>query len=268
MSTDRMSYSLIKMRISDAQRSRDATSRHYGTTRNQISNMVKRTLMGLQLATYAILYPIWFHNMPYKHGTVFAVGYAPIYFDTSASFTEAKKNLKQNLCLAKYCEVAGERAFLRIGTLTAYMGGNITLKYDTACMTNYYVLDSAITADMVLVLGSDKRVDDWQNCILRMGDFWHNSIELDNFITDVVAVPLYYYESSSWQEGEKLARVKLATQLYTKIKALQKVHNDIIECVSVESTSVKLMNTQILGRYKDESKGICYLLVGLHVNTK
>ena len=216
-----------------------------------------------ELSHDKMTYPLWFQRMPYMEGVYFAIGYAPRYTYLSSSFKEAKENLKKNLAYVRGVIIDGELGFLKENTQIAGVGGTIRDTTDTSGI-HPVILDSAVCKDFVLVLGATKKADGWKAHLFNPPPLWFKEIpSSSNFFFAVGTAPLYAYEHDSWLYAEQNARYNLAMEIFTKIKALRKYHNETIQGITVESTSVHLRNVQVLARHIDIKNRSVYVLVGI-----
>ncbi len=191
------------------------------------------------------------------------MGYSPRYAYDSSSIKEAVKNLKQNLCYTIYTEIKGIEVYIRENKLVAYMGGKIEEVTDSTVLNNFYILDTAFTKDMVILLGATGRVENWADSLFEGGKWWESLPVKKNYIFAVGSAPFYAYEKNSWLSAEKRARISLAKQVLTYIKSLKKFGPTGIRGVTVESTHVILRGAQILGRYINYEDKIVNVLIGI-----
>lgn len=221
---------------------------------------------------YPQLYKGWFLN-PLDYGcgnTVIGYSNRSYYGDTSAiknAFLNACENyLKQNQVYFH-----GGQAFWTTENGTYWMGNNFTEDIDTsviyAAVSSLKIIDTLITPDFVAVLAGDKSCMDQnlaatENITILKAPAWITNIPEDKKYHYAVGLaPGYYYERSSWEEAERVARRNLASNVSSRIKALEKKTNREYQEIKNEDIAVTLKNCQIIGRWIDTKKSVFYVLM-------
>ena len=212
------------------------------------------------------LYPHWFTEMPQRRGAIFAVGYSPVYMNIKTSWQEAKDNALLNLAKAYWVSVQGEQAFVSGEGGTAYKGSTVSEVVDSTLLKmlkpKLTCLDSALVGEMVIVLVSTKGIDVHSRPIsLKSEPTWIKKLPSNpdyNYARG--ASPKYLYESNSWLEAERRARIQLAWGRKTKLQQLQRKGEFSFHQVTVESTGVTLREAQIVARWVDPVNGVHWVL--------
>ncbi len=90
---------------------------------------------------------------------------------------------------------------------------------------------------------------------------WVESLpEKPGYIYAIGVSPNYFYESSSWETAEKMARRNLGFNIRVSTQALQKIDENSGQEIRNEGISVELRHFQIAERWKDNSKNLYYVL--------
>lgn len=115
---------------------------------------------------------------------------------------------------------------------------------------------------MVIVLVSTKGIDvDSRPTALKSEPAWVKKLPSSpNYDYARGAFPKYLYESTSWLEAERAARIQLAWGQKTKLQQLQRKGENNLHQVTVESTGVVLREAQIIARWVDLEKGVYWVL--------
>jgi hypothetical protein len=151
------------------------------------------------------------------------------------------------------------------------MGANFREELDSLASvkarSNLKVFDAFVTSGFVAVLCGDSTcaVDPSLRTLVQIRSLappWTESIPRDEqFVYAVGMAPEYYYELSSWQEAEHSARLNLARNIFTQIKALQKVGGNEGQEIRNEEMAVTLKHQQIVARWRDSKQKIFYVLI-------
>jgi len=216
-------------------------------------------------------YKLWFLEQGSLNCTGTAVGYAKrSYYNDSTAFGIATENAYKNFAIQNQVTISGEQAFWTTETGNAWMGSDIKEVYDTnetkIITRNVSLVDTMISEDFVAILIGDRECE--LSSLDKFVAFNNSSMppawidtkpqERDYYYAVGIA-PEYYYESNSWMEAEKRARLNLARILFTKIESLQK--KDIGgQDIKKEKLSVELKEISFVARWKDEKNKICYVL--------
>ena len=199
-------------------------------------------------------YPEWFWRMPVKEGAYFAVGYAPSSPYLSSAVEYAVKQAKIELCREMGFEVKAEGGVVATPYGDAWIEGRFEEIVDTTRKFNFYVLDTAITENMVLVLvGTVKDIPS----LFSPPDNWWKEAPQGEYAVGVA--PAYYYEMSSWLEAEKTARKNLAQFIHCEIQTLTKGREEVFEEVKREKTAVSIRSYQVLARRREGT--LFYVLI-------
>lgn len=222
-------------------------------------------------AAYGQSYPNWFLNQGTITCGLAAVGYASPSFYRDSSISQAAQNAAVNVGRLQMTHISGGQAFWSTEGGTYWMGANFREEFDTLAtvraLRSQKVLDSFVTSGFVAVLCGDSTCAGDPS--LRMlteirspAPLWTESIPRDEqFVYAVGMAPEYYYELSSWQEAERAARLNLARNVFTQIKALQKVGGREGQEIRNEEMAVTLKYQQIVARWRDPKEKIFYILI-------
>lgn len=222
-------------------------------------------------AAYCQSYPSWFLNQgSIKCGSA-VVGYASPSFYRDSSISQAAHNAAVNVGRLQMTHISGGQAFWSTEGGTYWMGTSIREEFDTTAavkaLSSQKVLDAFVTLEFVAVLCGDSTcvVDPSLRSTMQIRALappWTESIPRDEqFVYAVGMAPEYYYELSSWQEAERAARLNLARNVYTNIKALQKVSGREGQEIRNEEMAVTLKQQQIVARWRDPRQKIFYVLI-------
>lgn len=221
---------------------------------------------------YAQAYPRWFLHQGKLNCESSAVGYSTSGYYHDSSTTAAFNNSTINIAQNSFCNVKGGQGFWTTEIGSIWMGKDITLSFDTA-LANYYkqvleVKDSYSTNRLHIVLSLEK------NCELSMREnelISLRSVAVPNWIENIPdnneyyfasgEASSYYYESSSWLEAEKNARINLAKQIAVEIQVLEKFMDSEGQSISKEEVSISLYDIKVVARWVDVNKNIFYVLV-------
>ncbi|MDP2209584.1 MAG: hypothetical protein Q8K98_12560 [Bacteroidota bacterium] len=217
-------------------------------------------------------YPKWFIEQGKIDANNTAVGYARLSFYTDSSTALAFKNACENYARNKNSRITGGQAFWATEIGTFWMGHNFKETYDTLqyfkALNSFKGIDTLITDKLIIILIGDSNnvSDQLQPERISFSDIkspvWINSPPTDSlFIPAVGIAPEYFYETSSWLEAERLARLNLARQICTKLKSIQKADNYEGQEVRHEETYVDLQNIIITARWRDLQKKLFYVLI-------
>jgi len=216
-------------------------------------------------------YKNWFLNQESVDCKSLAVGYAKrsYYGDTSA-IKLATEQAYNNFIRLQEVTITGKQAFWTTELGNAWMGNNINEVYDTSksltIAGEVVPLDTMMNENFAAVLIGDKdcELGSLNKLVISIDSFrrpsWVDTMpQGSDYYYALGMVPEYYYESNSWIEAERRARLNLARIVFTKIEALQ-MKNIGGQDVKKETLSVQLKEITIVARWKDENKKICYVL--------
>jgi len=211
-------------------------------------------------------YPIWFLEMPDSGGGAPAVGYARLYLDLEVSLAEAETDAVLSLARGRRLSIAGEHAFESVSGGTAFRGSNIretvTPSLFASVAAGAAFLDSVVTNGMVLVLAGPAGSEVPPGLVVPgRRPVWVNKLPTaPGFHYAVGTCGSYYYESHSWQEAERRARIQLAFTRWTSLKRLSRTTGRADHQVTVEGTDVSLTGLQVVARWVDLEQGAFFVL--------
>lgn len=222
-------------------------------------------------AAYGQSYPNWFLNQGAITCGSAAVGYASPSYYRDSSISQAAQNAGVNLGRLQVSHISGGQAFWSTEAGTYWMGANFREEFDTVAavkaLGSQKVLDSFVASGFVAVLCGDSTcaVDPSSRTLMQIRSLapsWTESIPRDEqFVYAVGMAPEYYYELSSWQEAERAARLNLARNVFTQIRALQKIGGREGQEIRNEEMAVTLKHQQIVARWRDPKQKIFYVLI-------
>jgi hypothetical protein len=217
---------------------------------------------------YGQTYPLWF----LKQGDVLcpdrAVGYVNISYFPDSSVNGAIRNACEALRRQKENSIKGNQSFweTEIGTYSMY--SDIFEMYDSTVFRKDEVtlLDTVFLDNMVAVIISlnkctiDPIIKERRNIIDVSPPSWVDTPPTsEDFLFAVGLAPRYFYESSSWLEAERLARLNIARQVHLRVKGMQKISGEGQE-LRDEHLSVVLKDQEIVERWYDIKNRIFYVL--------
>jgi hypothetical protein len=221
---------------------------------------------------YSQDYPRWFTDQGKLDDKTVAVGYAPHYFNTDSAIKIAFKNACENFARNKFLKIKGGQEFWSTEAGIFFLGDDIVESYDTNqyynAINSFKVFDTLITEDLIVILVfdsnfvsssiSDREIIS-QNIISRE---WFKSPPIDSIYYYAIGIaPEYFYETSSWMEAERLARLNLARQIYSKLESIQKFAFQEGQEIRSEEISVILKDVQVIQRLRDVKNKIFSVLV-------
>ncbi len=222
------------------------------------------------IRSHAQSYPAWFLHQGTVKCESATVGYANQSYYPDSAIALAARNAILNAGRLRATRVSGGQAFWSTEAGTYWMGSNIRENFDTtvsAERSSYKILDVFTTRGFVAVLHGDSAcaVDPSARAIVRVPSrppLWAETIPKDDrYFYAVGLAPEYYYETSSWQEAERAARLSLARTVHTNIRSLQKIGGREGQEIRNEETSVVLERLQVVARWRDVRQKIFYVLI-------
>jgi len=221
-------------------------------------------------------YPYWF-IYPGKVGCdEYEVGYSTTGYYEDSSKVVAFKNGCVNHARNAYLKIEGGQGFWETENGTYWMGEKISESFDTASIQIYkekLKLVSTFSNDeitLALLCSSDFELLPHQNQILDLNDLktpnWLDKLPSSTgYMYAIAMTPKYYYETSSWLEAERQARINLARQISVKIKSEQKVNISEGQEIRDEEFSVVLRNVSVVERWIDTKRNIFYVLIKMPI---
>jgi hypothetical protein len=213
-------------------------------------------------------FPRWFLKQGDVHCHDNAVGYANLSYYPDSSVKSAIRNACESLKRQNENSVEGNQSFweTEIGTYAMYF--DIVEMYDSTVSEKDEVslLDTLFTDNMVAVIISlskcaiDPLMKERWDVIDVSPPSWVDTPPAgeDSWFA-VGLAPKYFYQASSWQEAERMARLNLARQVRLKVKGLQKFDNEGQELRN-EHLSATIRNQEIVERWYDIKSGMFYVL--------
>ncbi len=202
-----------------------------------------------------IVMPAWFWRTPHIEGVKLGVGYALPYADEQTSFDSAFEDAAWRMFIDKHFRVVGAEAQSRAGTETISFGNTFKFEADTSgyqtFKKNLTPVDSFKTSKIVVMLAATDEITVEKDLassppLPDPADF----VEPGKYV-GVGAAPGYFYEVSSWNEAERLARIDAAKSIFSQVKGLDLNINDLgLNAIQLE-TDVTLMVDQTIRRIYD-----------------
>jgi len=202
-------------------------------------------------------YPEWFWRMPVKEGAYFAVGYAPSSPYLSSAIAHAVKYAEIELSRSLGFEIVVEGESEATPYGDRWIDRKTEESVDTTRNIPYYVLDTAITDHMVLVLiGTEPGIAP----LYQPPDHWWCRMPQEKEdVYSVGTAPVYFYETSSWKEAEAVARKNLAQSIFCNVKATWDIMGDAIEGRKIEKSHVFITSYQVVARHRENE--LYYVLI-------
>jgi LPP20 lipoprotein len=221
-------------------------------------------------------YPLWFIYPDKIECDEHEVGYSITGYYSDSSKVVAFKNGCVNHARNALVRIEGGQGFWETENGTYWMGAEINESFDTTSIQLFeknLKLVSSFSNDgltISLLCNSKDELSATESEILDFNDLpspsWINHLpNNDNYTFAIGITPKYFYETSSWLEAEKLARINLARQLSVQIKSLQKSTKMGQQEIRNEEFSVILRNISIAERWIDTERNIFYVLIKMPI---
>ena len=216
-------------------------------------------------------YPYWF-IYPDKVGCDNStIGYSTTGYYKDTSKVVAFKNGCVNFARNTALKIEGGQGFWKTENGTYWMGMKISESFDTVSIqkaeSKLHLISSFSNDKITLAFLclSDTNLTTSTNKLINLSDVpvpkWVTNLPKDvNAIYAMGMTPKYYYETSSWLEAEKQARINLAKQVSVKIQSLQKFSRYDNQEIRNEEFSVSLKNISVVERWIDAKRNIFYVL--------
>jgi hypothetical protein len=173
--------------------------------------------------------------------------------------------------------VEGTKEFFSAGEATAEMGTSVRETVDSSRLESLAgamrTLKLFRRGEMVAALAGTgecalpRELDEPVRISTRGTPDWTKMLPADALFDYAVGVSEpYYYESSSWQEAERNARLELARSLRLQVRSRQRLlagtaTGPQYDAVWDESVTVMLRGVRVMGRWMDSGTGIYMVLV-------
>ncbi len=212
-------------------------------------------------------YPLWFIHQGELPCANTAVGYvhASSYQDSAVAF--AFRQAETAYVRQSRTNIRGSQAFWATEGGTFWMGSDVIEECDTATVA-LNPIDTMVSHGLVFVLaaphGCEASLSNGATVSLseKIAPAWLEAIPRDTKSYYAVGIaPQYFYEKSSWDEAERLARRNLARTVCSTVKSLQKASTTESQDIRYEELSVTLKDYRIIERWFDCDKKLFYVLV-------
>jgi hypothetical protein len=156
----------------------------------------------------------------------------------------------------------------------AWMGSDISVSFDTTladrAQGDFCVLDTYHDANKTITLAGDSsvRVDNALRTVVAVRTIgmpaWVETLpSAPRTLFAVGAAQEYYYETSSWELAERIARLTLARQIGTTVAGLQKMDEWEGQDLRHDEFTAELRNIRVVARWRDLRKKIFYVLLSM-----
>jgi hypothetical protein len=206
-------------------------------------------------------YPEWFLRTPAAGGALLAVGYAPVYGDTTLSIREAIDNASASLRVSSAVRVRAEylQEVLTNGSV-AYRGESYAEDTLASAPDAVTALDTVLAGRMLLVLAGTSLPTTIVKRLLapaREPPAWVASTPIDagGGAYAVGTASAHFEEQLAWKEAERQARRSLAFAAVTQMRSrLESRTGGSSDGALIASTSTELRHVQVLERWRDERR--------------
>ncbi|MBZ0263314.1 hypothetical protein K8I28_01485 [bacterium] len=195
----------------------------------------------------------WLFDVQYTNGGGVAVGYAEIYDRLEMSYRSAFEDAAWRLFVDSGCRVTGNRAAGKAPGGLMSLGSYFIFDVDSSRFETFKKslvrLDSLKMNTMVTMLVGKKGT--------KLESINVSSKPKNGqFIKAIAHAPGYYFNSSSWIEAERLARIEAALLLRTDFRGRQSFQNEQDLKDYLVQTDVYLSGVQTVRREFDPETGI------------
>lgn len=232
------------------------------------------TAAALQGIAQAQTYPRWFLFQGELPSTKIGVGYVqPAMHRDSASMYAFRKGCTA-YAMHHHCSVIGGELFWSTEGGNAWLGSDITVTYDTSLAEHaeraFRLLATYHDARKTITLAGDSTlaIDDAQKAEVAVASVpmpvWVETLPSSPHMAyGVGAAQEYYYEKSSWELAERIARLTLARQIGTQVAGLQKLDASEGHDLRHDVFAAELTDIRVIARWRDVKKKIFYVLVAM-----
>ena len=201
--------------------------------------------------------PAWFWDTPQVSGGALAVGYSVPHRESLSANDDAFKDAAWRLFCDRTSLVTGERGSATAPDGMMDLGSTLNQQVDSAGFEAFQKhvvrLDSALAGGMrVMLVGTGEFPMDTA-CIPSPAE--EEAIQMELTVAEGSA-PIYYYQSSSWQEAEQRARLELALGANAEIKGVGVNRDNEQFKAAVFKTNVRLEAVQTVRRRWDMKNGV------------
>lgn len=218
------------------------------------------------------VYPRWFLFQGEIPSNRIAVGYVrpSVYRDSSTSY--AFRSGCTSYAMYRRISLSGSEAFWATEGGTAWMGSDIQISYDTSAADDaqkeFCVLDTYHDRVKTIVLAGDSglTVDASMKAVIPVSSVqkpdWVETLpEHPQMVYAVGEAEEYFYETSSWELAEKIARLSMGRQIGTTVTGLQKLSDTEGQDVRHDVFRTVLHDVKVIARWRDLKKKIFYVLI-------
>lgn len=228
----------------------------------------------LHTSAKAQTYPRWFLYPGEIRSARVAAGFVqPALNPDSASMYAFRRGCTA-YAMHKRLVVEGGEIFWSTEGGNAWMGSDISAVYDTSLAeraeSEFRLLATYHDKNKIITLAGDSSVvlDEAMRTPVPIGTLqmpvWVET--LPNEPRTVFAVGQseeYYYETSSWELAERIARLALARQIGTRVLGLQKLDEVEGQDIRHDTFAAELHDIRVVARWRDVKKKIFYVLMAM-----
>lgn len=231
-------------------------------------------LMLAAASAYGQTYPRWFLFQGRIPGARIGVGFVrpSVFRDSSTAY--AFRAGCTAYAMYRRMSISGSDAFWSTEGGTAWMGSDIGLSYDTSlaqdAQSGFRVLDAYHDKVKTIVLAGDSGLAlsaDMRKVIsvssIPMPEWVEKLPEASRTVFAVGEAEEYFYETSSWELAEKIARLSLARQMGIRVTSMQKLTDVEGQDVRNAAFSTELRDVRVVARWRDLRKKIFYVLISM-----
>ena len=222
----------------------------------------------------AQVYPRWFLYQGEIRSPRIGVGFVQPALRPDSAARYAFRLGCTEYAMHNYCSVVGGETFWATEGGTAWMGSDITVRYDTSLaervQREFRILDAYHDKKKTITLAGDSAVE-LDNAMranipvasIRMPVWVETLPSTPKTVFAVGAAQEYFYETSSWELAERIARLALARQIGTQVAGRQKLDEREGEDLRHDEFAAELRDIRVIARWRDLKKKIFYVLVAM-----
>ncbi len=219
-------------------------------------------------------YPRWFLYQGEIQSARIGVGYVqPARIPDSAARYAFRLGCTAYAMYAS-CSVIGGETFWSTEGGNAWMGSDISVRYDTLLSERiqgeFRILDAYHDKKKTITLAGDSTIE-LSNAM--RAKIFIGSVRMPAWVEALPSKPKtdfavgtaqeYYYETSSWELAERTARLALARQVGTQVVGRQKLDEKEGQDLRHNDFAAELRNIRVVARWRDLKKKIFYVLVSM-----
>ncbi len=228
----------------------------------------------LSSVALAQAYPRWFLFQGEIGSNRVGAGYVqPAFRPDSASMYAFRRGCTA-YAMHTHLSIAGGEVFWSTEGGNAWMGSDICVTYDTTAAERaqgeFVMLDTYHDRKKTITLAGDPSIALGEAMKARipiasvgMPEWVETLPTAPRTVFAVGAAEEYYYETSSWELAERIARLGLARQVGTRVEALMKLDTSEGHDIRHDEFEAELADIRVVARWRDVRKKIFYVLVSM-----